>query len=82
MLLNAFMQYNSFNNAGYLMNIFNTLAEKDDDTVVIEGKSLENAELGITDVSSTAFVMVIFVIIIPLGVIILGIVLWVLRRNK
>lgn len=82
MLMKEIMQYNSFNNGGYLMSIFNTLAEKDDNTVVIEGKTLDNTELGITDVSSTAVILVIFVIVIPLGVIILGIVLWILRRNK
>lgn len=82
MLLQTLMQYNSFNNAAYVMNIFNTIADKDDETVVIEGKTMESAELGITDQSSTAVVFVIFVIVIPIGVIVLGIVLWILRRNK
>lgn len=82
MLLQAFMQYNSFNNAGFVMNIFNSVADKDDSTITIDGKSLESAELGITDVSSTTAVLVIFVIIIPLGIIVLGIVLWLIRRNK
>lgn len=82
MLLQEFMQYNSFNNAAFIMNIFNTISEKEDDSVVIEGKSMEATELGITDVSSTAAVFVIFVIVIPIGVLVLGIVLWLLRRNK
>lgn len=82
MLLKALMQYNSFNNSAYIMNIFNTISDKDDETVVIEGKSLDSAELGITDQTSTAAILVIFVIIIPLAVIVLGIVMWILRRNK
>lgn len=82
MLLQEFMQYNSFNNAAFIMNIFNTISDKEDDSVVIEGKSMESSELGLTDVSSTAAVFVIFVIVIPLGVIVLGVVLWLLRRNK
>ena len=64
------------------MGIFNTISDKDDETVVIEGKSMEETELGITDQSSTAAILVIFVIVIPVGIIILGIVLWILRRNK
>lgn len=82
MLLKTFMQYNSFNNSAFIMNIFNTISDKDDETVVIEGKSMEETELGITDQSSTAAILVIFVIVIPVGIIILGIVLWILRRNK
>ena len=82
MLLQEVMQYNSFNNAAYLMNIFNTISNKEDTSVVIEGKSLEATELGITDVSSAAAALVIFVIVIPLAIIVLGIVLWILRRNK
>ncbi len=82
MLLKSLMQYNSFNNAGFIMNIFNTISDKDDENVVIEGKTLESAELGITDQTSTAAVLVIFVIVIPLSIIVLGIVLWLLRRNK
>ena len=82
MLHQAFMQYNSFNNSGFVMNIFNTISDKDDETVTIEGKSLDNTELGVTDVSSTTAVLVVFVIIIPLAIIVLGIVLWIIRRNK
>lgn len=82
MFSNDIMQLNSYNNSGYLMNVFNTVADKDDTSIVIESKSLDNTELGVTDVTTKNIVMVIFVILIPVVIIIIGIVLWLRRRNR
>lgn len=82
MFTQNFLSINSFNNSAYLMNIFNTLSDKDDDSITIESKSLENTELGVTDASTAAVMMVVFVIIIPLAVLVIGIVVWLRRRNK
>ena len=76
------MTINSFNNAAYLVNIFNTISEKGDDSVTIESKELKNTELGVTDASTGAAMMIIFVIALPLAVLIIGLVLWIRRRNK
>lgn len=78
----SIMQYNSFNNSAYLLSIFNTLSEKGDNSIVIESKSLTSSELGVTEVSTKDAVMIIFVIAVPLIVIIIGLVLWLRRRNK
>ena len=82
MFSKEFMTINSFNNAAYLVNIFNTISEKGDDSVTIESKELKNTELGVTDASTGAAMMIIFVIALPLAVLIIGLVLWIRRRNK
>lgn len=76
------MQYNSFNNSAYLMNIVNTIAGKDDVGITIESKALESTELGVTDVATQNVLMVIFVILVPIAVFVAGIVVFIRRRNK
>ena len=43
---------------------------------------MESTELGVADVATRSIIMVIFVIVIPISVIIIGLVLWIRRRNK
>ncbi len=76
------MEINSFNNSAYLMNVVNTLAEKDDVGITIESKSLDSAELGVTDVTPGLVVLVIFVFVIPIGILVAGIIVWIRRRNR
>lgn len=82
MFTSDIMAYNSFNNSGYFMNMINTIADKDDAGITIEGKSMETAELGITDATTKNAMFVVFVILIPVAVLITGIVMWLRRRNK
>lgn len=82
MFSSQFMSVASFNNSAYLMNIFNTIANKDDDTVVIESKTLSDSELGVTDAGTANAMMIIFVFVIPIAILALGIVVWIRRRNK
>lgn len=82
MLDSAVMQFNSYNNSAYFMNMVNTISDKDDVGITIESKSLESAELGVTDVTTTTMMLVIFVFIIPIAILAAGIVLWIRRRNK
>lgn len=76
------MSFNSYNNSSYLMNLINTVSGKDDTGVTIETKTMESTELGVADVATRSIIMVIFVIVIPIAVIIIGLVLWIRRRNK
>lgn len=76
------MSYPSFNNAAYFMNILNTITEKEDDTVVIEAKTMEDSTLGDTAETTSNAILVIFVFVIPAAILITGIVLWVRRRNR
>ena len=76
------MNFNSYNNSSYLMNLINTVSGKDDTGITIETKTMESTELGVADVATRSIIMVIFVIVIPIAVIIIGLVLWIRRRNK
>lgn len=76
------MSFNSYNNSSYLMNLINTVSGKDDTGITIETKTMESTELGVADVATRSVIMVIFVIVIPIAVIVIGLVLWIRRRNK
>ena len=76
------MSFNSYNNSSYLMNLINTVSGKDDTGITIETKTMESTELGVADVATRSVIMIIFVIVIPITVIVIGLVLWIRRRNK
>lgn len=76
------MKYNSFNNSAYFMNVINTIADKEDVGITIESKSIDNTELGITDVATQNTMLVVFVIIIPIAILVAGFVFWLRRRNR
>lgn len=82
MFAQEFMTVNSFNNSAYLVNIFNTVSDKGDDSVTIESKALTNTELGVTDASTGTAMMIIFVVMLPLTVLVIGLVMWIRRRNR
>ncbi len=82
MFNSSVMSYNSFNNSAYLMNVINTLSDKDDNSITIESKSLDSGELGITDVSTQNVMFAVFVVIIPIGILVAGMVIWLRRRNR
>lgn len=82
MFSDSIMQYNSFNNSTYFMNVINTISGKDDVGITIESKSIENKELGITDVATQNVMFVIFVAVIPIVILCAGLVVWLRRRNK
>lgn len=82
MFSDSIMQYNSFNNSAYFMNVINTIADKEDVGITIESKSIDNTELGITDVATQNTMLVVFVIVIPIAILVAGFVLWLRRRNR
>ena len=82
MFSDTIMKYNSFNNSAYFMNVINTIADKEDVGITIESKSIDNTELGITDVATQNTMLVVFVIIIPIAILVAGFVFWLRRRNR
>lgn len=82
MFSDTIMQYNSFNNSAYFMNVINTIADKEDVGITIESKSIDNTELGITDVATQNTMLVVFVIVIPIAILVAGFVFWLRRRNR
>ena len=75
------LKYPSYNNGVYYMNVVNTIAQKED-TTVISGRSLEGSTLGKPTVSTQNAILVIFVFVIPGLILLTSIVLWIRRRNK
>ena len=82
MFSEVMMSYNSFNNSAYFMNVVNTIADKDDTGITIESKSLESAELGVTDVTTQSVMIAIFVFILPAAILAAGLIVWLRRRNR
>ena len=82
MLSSSLLNYYSFNNGAFFMNVVNTIAEKDDDTVVIESRSLQNPTLGAPSESTCSVIQIIFVYALPAVILIIGIILWIRRRNR
>lgn len=76
------LAYPSFNNGTFFMNMLNTIADKDDNTVVIQTKSLETPTLGAPPVATTNAVLIVFVFVIPLSILAVAVVLWARRRNR
>ena len=75
------MTMNSLNNAEYIMSVLNTVSDKSDESVTITGKKLDNTELGVTDVTTTGAMSVIFIGVIPFIILIIGIIVWLRRRH-
>lgn len=77
---NSFLSSTSLNNSAYFINMFNTLAERED-TVLIEAKTLGGATMNVmTNISIP--LGVIFTIVLPLLILITGLVIWIRRRNR
>ncbi|MDO4747589.1 MAG: Gldg family protein [Eubacteriales bacterium] len=73
----------NYNNAAYFVNIFNAIADRDDISVVIEGKSIDYGTLGVsTSPATVSFLGILFVFIIPISIVAIAIVVFVIRRHK
>ena len=81
-LSEGFLKYNSYNNAAYFVNIIRTLSTKEATSVIIEGKNLESTHLGADNAATVGFIGVIVRWIIPAAVLIVGLVVFLLRRFR
>ncbi len=81
-LSNYFLTLSSANNSTYFINLFNTLSERDDISITIEGKTLDKYELGIADASTANIIIILVRYIVPIAVVAVGIVMWIRRRHK
>lgn len=82
MFSNAFISTSSYNNANYLINFCNTVSQREDMGVTINSASIDGGELGVTNSSTSVTVGLIFIVLVPLGVLLLGFILYIRRRNK
>lgn len=78
---NLLTGYPQYNNSKYFANLFNLLTSNDNEDIVITSAD-NDTSLGIQSESETLFPEILFRYIIPIGVLILGIVIWAVRRKK
>jgi ABC-2 type transport system permease protein len=76
----SFLSTNANNNSAYFVNMFNILAEREN-TITIESKSVEAARLGISAKQANTL-GIIFSIVLPVLVLVIGLVVWIRRRNR
>ncbi|MBQ3417060.1 MAG: GldG family protein [Ruminococcus sp.] len=72
----------SFNNADYFINLFNTIADRDEIGITIEGKSIDNTELSITSQGLSTFISVMLRYVIPVAILLIGLIVWIRRRHQ
>lgn len=77
-----FIGTTSYNNANYLINFCNTVTDREDMGVTINSAAIDNGELGVTNTATSIAVGVIFIAAVPLAVLIIGLILYIRRRNK
>ncbi|WP_405343887.1 Gldg family protein [Ruminococcus sp.] len=81
-LTTNYLSSTAYNNAAYFVNLFNTLSNRDDISVVIEGKDPSSNELGITSMNAILFPSILVRFVIPIAVLVIGLIIWIRRRHK
>lgn len=74
------LQNTSLANSDYLLNLFNTLCERQD-VVNIQPKSLAGDSLAITTAQASAW-GILLAIVLPLSILAAGVVIWAVRRRQ
>lgn len=75
-------QYTQYNNANYFANMFNILTDNEGEAISIVSATASDTALGIETASQVTAPKIIFMFVLPIGILILGIVIWALRRKK
>ena len=78
----GYLSSTSYNNAAYFVNLFNTLSDRDDVSVVIEGKDPSAKDLGVTSMDAIAVPSILVRFVIPIAVLIVGLIIWIRRRHR
>ncbi len=81
MFYEGFLEATTFNNGDYFVNILNIHSDKEDAGLSIVPKAIDNPALGIY-ADQYEPLGIIFAIAIPILILIAGVVVWRLRRNK
>lgn len=82
MLYQEFLSYTTYNNANYVVNLCNTLVNRGDMGITITSAASENQSLGIVDSSTVIAMGIIFIGVIPLVILLIGLFMFIRRRNR
>lgn len=82
----AFSSYglsnSAYSNSEFFLSIFNSIAQRDDVSITIESKALYDDQLNIASNGLSIFLGIVMRYILPLAVVVVGIVMFIRRRNK
>lgn len=78
----TFLSTTSYNNANYIINFCNTVTNRGDMGITINSAGIDEGELGVTNSSAIIAVGVIFIAVVPLIVLLIGLVMFIRRRNR
>lgn len=82
MFYSSFISTTTYNNANYIVNLCNTVTNRGDMGITITSAASENQELGIIEDSTTIAVGIIFIGLIPLLILVIGLIMYIRRRNS
>jgi hypothetical protein len=82
MFSKTFLSTTSFNNANYIINFCNTITNRGDMGITINSASIDRKELGVSNAATVYAMGIIFIAAIPIIVLIIGLILYIRRRNK
>lgn len=76
----TFLSRSSLNNSSYFLNVFNKLTNQKLG-IQIESKTVNSQELGINSYQATV-ISIILTLVLPLAIALVGVIVWIKRRNK
>lgn len=80
-LLQDYLSSNALNNSAYFINMINKMTNREDVGITIESKSLGGNELGISKDNADT-IGIVMAVILPIAILIIGIVVFLKRKNK
>ncbi|MDO5125264.1 MAG: GldG family protein [Ruminococcus sp.] len=81
MLGDTYLQYNQYQNREYILSLLNGITNKTTSNIVIEPKTIEGNIFDITD-SQKSTLKWTFILVIPAIVLVVGIFIWLRRKNR
>lgn len=82
MFYSTLLSSSTYNNANYIVNLCNTVTNRGDMGITITSAPSEIEELGVITGPTTLIAQIIFIGVVPLTVLLIGLVVFIRRRNK
>lgn len=82
MFYSNYLSISSYNNANYIVNFCNTVTDRGDMGITITSAGLDSGELGVTNAATIVAVGIIFIGVVPFVVLLIGLIVFIRRRNR
>ncbi|MDO5123200.1 MAG: GldG family protein [Eubacteriales bacterium] len=80
-IMDSTLKMPNYNNQSYLVNLLNTLCDNQLEGIIIDGVVMNGSIMTVTDAHKAIF-RILFVIVVPIALTVVGIVVFVRRRNR